>query len=164
MLQDQDQDRRISVSSGLEAKTAVSRTTGLTVASFHCAVGKFRYLKKLGYSHLELCPKNSGLRKFRHDKSIALSTKLVVVVVSDVGLRLRPTPHLPFYRVMPRLSSCTHLDYVGEFPSPPFPSPLEVGPLRPGVWGAHKPPSQRFWAEPGRQTYFGHKLFKYAPC
>jgi len=27
MLQDQDQDRRISVSSGLETKTAVSRTT-----------------------------------------------------------------------------------------------------------------------------------------
>jgi len=29
MLQDQDQDHRISVSSGLETKTAVSRTTRL---------------------------------------------------------------------------------------------------------------------------------------
>jgi len=29
MLQDQDKDRRISVSSGLETKTAVSRTTKL---------------------------------------------------------------------------------------------------------------------------------------
>jgi len=46
----------------------------------HCVVKKFAYLQKLGYFHLELCSK---LRtwKFCHGKSIALSTKLVVVVV-----------------------------------------------------------------------------------
>jgi len=46
----------------------------------HCVVRKFIwYLLKLGYFPLELCPK---LRKFRHFKSIALSTKLVVVILS----------------------------------------------------------------------------------
>jgi len=44
----------------------------------HCVVRKFGYLQKLGHFPLELCP-NSGLGKFRRGKSIALSTKLVVV-------------------------------------------------------------------------------------
>jgi len=44
----------------------------------HCVIRKFGYLQKLGHFPLELCP-NSGLGKFRRGKSIALSTKLVVV-------------------------------------------------------------------------------------
>jgi len=45
----------------------------------YCALRKFGYLQKLGYSPLALVP-NSGLRKFHHGTSIAFSTKLVVVV------------------------------------------------------------------------------------
>ena len=44
----------------------------------HCVIKKCGYLQKLRYFPLALCP-NSGLRKFRHSKSIVLSTKLVVV-------------------------------------------------------------------------------------
>jgi len=44
---------------------------------------KEMYLQKLGYFPRQLFVLNSGHRKFRHGKSIALSTKLVVVVVVD---------------------------------------------------------------------------------
>ena len=52
----------------------------LPVPPPHCVVRKFGYLQKLGYFPLELRLKLQ-LRKFRHGKSIALSTSLVVVVV-----------------------------------------------------------------------------------
>jgi len=44
----------------------------------HCVISKYSYLQKLGNYPLRLCP-NSGLNKFLRGKSIALSTKLVVV-------------------------------------------------------------------------------------
>jgi len=40
---------------------------------------KLGYLQKFGYFSLELCPK-LRTSKIRHDKSIALSTKLVIGV------------------------------------------------------------------------------------
>ena len=43
-------------------------------------VRKFGYLQKSGYFCLWDFVPNSGLRKFRHGKSTALSTKLIVVV------------------------------------------------------------------------------------
>ena len=46
----------------------------------HCVIRKFGYLQKSGTSLSKFVP-NSGLWKFRHGRSIALSTKLVVVVV-----------------------------------------------------------------------------------
>jgi len=46
----------------------------------HCVIRKFGYLQSQGTSPCVFLP-NSRLRKFRRRKSIALSTKLVVVVV-----------------------------------------------------------------------------------
>ena len=45
----------------------------------HCGIRKLGYLQKFGYFSLELCPK-LRTSKIRHDKSIALSTKLVIGV------------------------------------------------------------------------------------
>jgi len=45
-----------------------------------CDLRRFLYFQKLGYFLWNFVP-NSGLGKFRHGKSIALSTKLVIVVV-----------------------------------------------------------------------------------
>jgi len=46
----------------------------------HCVVRKFEYVQKLGYFPLDLRPKLRTFGKFRHGKSVALSTTLVVVV------------------------------------------------------------------------------------
>ena len=46
----------------------------------HCSIRKCGYLQKLEYFPLDLCPKLRTFGQFRHGKSIALSTTLVVVV------------------------------------------------------------------------------------
>jgi len=46
----------------------------------HCVVRKFEYVQKLGYFPLDLRPKLRTFGKYRHGKSVALSTTLVVVV------------------------------------------------------------------------------------
>ena len=47
----------------------------------HCVIRNFEHLQKLRYFPLRTLSQTPDLQKFRHGKSIALSTKLVVVVV-----------------------------------------------------------------------------------
>jgi len=72
---------RLSVSHSLAGRYCIER---LNESSWYLALSrtalKFEYVQKLGYFPLDLCPKLRIFGKFRHGKSVALSTTLVVVV------------------------------------------------------------------------------------